>query len=210
MTTIVAIQGDNYSVVCSDSRIATIDQDGYVSQITTLREGTGKMAANGKYLLGAAGDMRAINLLHHVYQPPAIPPGTTGKKLDQFFTAKVIPSIRECFEQHGYALPDTNEKKHIAEQDSIILVSVLGTIYVIEGDYSWTSDAQNFYAIGTGSAYALGALQVTRGKRKLSVSQAKTLALKAINVAAKYDPHTGSPFHTFVQEAGKPRKKRSK
>ena len=79
MTTIVAVQGDNFAVVCSDSRIATVDEDGYVSQITTLREGNGKVAANGRYLLGAAGDMRAINLLHHVYQPPAVPPGTTGK-----------------------------------------------------------------------------------------------------------------------------------
>lgn len=210
MTTIVAIQGDNFAVVCSDSRIATIAEDGYVSQVTTLREGNGKMAANGKYLLGAAGDMRAINLLHHVYQPPAIPPGTTGKKLDQFFTAKVIPSIRECFEQQGYALPDTNEKKHIAEHDSTVLVAVGGVIYVIDGDYSWTSDAQNFYAIGTGSSYALGALQVSRGKRKLSVSQAKTLALKAMNVAAKFDVHTGAPFHTFVQESKKAPKKRLK
>jgi ATP-dependent protease HslVU (ClpYQ) peptidase subunit len=207
MTTIVAVQGDNFAVVCSDSRIATVDEDGYVSQITTLREGNGKVAANGRYLLGAAGDMRAINLLHHVYQPPAVPPGTTGKKLDQFFTSKVIPSIRECFEQQGYALPDTNEKKHIAEHDSTILVVVGGNIYIIDGDYSWTSDAQNFYAVGTGSSYALGALQVTRGKSKLSIAQAKTLALKAINVAAKYDPHTGAPFHTFVQETSKSSKK---
>ena len=208
MTTIVAVQGDNFAVVCSVSRIATVDEDGYVSQITTLREGNGKVASNGKYLLGAAGDMRAINLLHHVYQPPTVPPATTGKKLDQFFTSKVIPSVRECFEQHGYALPDTNEKKHIAEHDSTVLVVVGGVIYVIDGDYSWTSDAQNYYALGTGAPYALGALQVSRGKRKLSISQAKTLALKAINVAAKFDPHTGAPFHTFVQESPKVRRKR--
>lgn len=208
MTTIVAVQGDNFAVVCSDSRIATVDEDGYVSQITTLREGNGKVASNGKYLLGAAGDMRAINLLHHVYQPPTVPPATTGKKLDQFFTSKVIPSVRECFEQHGYALPDTNEKKHIAEHDSTVLVVIGGVIYVIDGDYSWTSDAQNYYALGTGAPYALGALQVSRGKRKLSISQAKTLALKAINVAAKFDPHTGAPFHTFVQESPKVRRKR--
>lgn len=208
MTTIVAIQGDNFAVVCSDSRIATVDDDGYVSQITTLKEGVGKIAPNGKYLLGAAGDMRAINLLHHVYQPPAVPPGTVGKKLDQFFTSKVVPSLRECFEQQGYALPDNNEKKHIAEHDSTILICISGTIYVVEGDYSWTSDAQNFYALGTGSSYALGALQVARGKRKISISQAKTLALKALSVAAKFDPHTGAPFHTFVQEAPKINRKR--
>lgn len=208
MTTIVAIQGDNFAVVCSDSRISTVDDDGYISQLTTLKEGNGKVATNGKYLLGAAGDMRAINLLHHVYQPPALPPGITGRKLDQFFTAKVIPSLRECFEQQGYALPDTNEKKHIAEHDSTVLIVVSGVIYVMDGDYSWTSDAQNFYALGSGSSYALGALQVSRGKRKLTVSQARTLALKALTVAAKFDPHTGAPFHTFVQEAPRNRRLR--
>jgi len=208
MTTIVGIQGDNFSVVCSDSRISTVDDEGVISQITTLKDGNGKVAVNGKYLLGAAGDMRAINLLHHVYQPPAVPPATVGKKLDQFFTSKVVPSIRECFEQHGYALPDTNEKKHIAENDSTVLISVAGVIYILDGDYSWTSDAQNFYAIGTGSSYALGALQVIRGKRKISINQAKTLALKAVNVAARFDPGTGAPFHTFVQETPKVGKKR--
>jgi ATP-dependent protease HslVU (ClpYQ) peptidase subunit len=208
MTTIVAIQGDNYSVVCSDSRISTVDDSGHVSLITTLREGTGKVSFNGKYLLGAAGDMRAINLLHHVFQPPAVPIGVTGKKLDQFFTSRVIPSLRECFEQQGYALPDTDGKKHIAEHESTILISISGSIYVVEGDYSWTSDSQNFYALGTGSSYALGALQVSRGKAKLSISQAKTLAIKALSAAAKFDPHTGAPFHTFVQEAFKNTKKR--
>lgn len=208
MTTIVAIQGDSFAVVCSDSRISTVDDDGYISQVTTLKEGNGKVAANGKYLLGAAGDMRAINLLHHVYQPPAVPPGTFGRKLDQFFTAKVVPSLRECFEQHGYALPDTDEKKHIAEHDSTVLFVVSGMIYIIDGDYSWTSDAQNFYALGTGSSYALGALQVSRGKRKLTISQARTLAIKALSVASKFDPHTAPPFHTFVQEAPRNRKTR--
>lgn len=208
MTTIIAIQGDSFSVVCSDSRISSMDDSGFISQVTTLKDGNGKVAVNGKYLLGAAGDMRAINLLHHVYQPPTIPIGTYGKKLDQFFTSKVIPSIRECFEQQGYALPDTDKKEHIAEQASTILVSLVGSIYVVEGDYSWVSDAQNFYALGTGAPYALGALQVTRGKRKLTISQARTLAIKALTVAAKFDPHTAAPFNTFVQEAPRIAKKK--
>lgn len=208
MTTIIAIQGDSFSVVCSDSRISSMDAGGFISQVTTLKDGNGKVAVNGKYLLGAAGDMRAINLLHHVYQPPTIPVGTHGKKLDQFFTSKVIPSIRECFEQQGYALPDTDKKEHIAEQASTILVSLVGSIYVVEGDYSWVSDAQNFYALGTGAPYALGALQVAKGKRKLTISQARTLAIKALTVAAKFDPHTAAPFNTFVQEAPKITKKK--
>ena len=200
MTTIVAIQGDNYSLVCSDSRISSMDEGGFASQITTLKEGHGKVSYNGKYLLGAAGDMRAINILHHVFQPPALPSNLKGKKLDQFITSKFIPALRSCFEQQGYALPERDSSNHMAEQGSTILVSINGYIYIVDGDYSWTSDAYGIYALGTGSAYALGALQVLMPKRKLTPTQAKTLALKAINTAAKYDPYTGSPFHCYVQE----------
>ena len=97
MTTIVGLQGDNFAVVYVDSRISSSDSGGYISQISTLKEGCGKVAVNGKYLLGAAGDVRAINILHHVFQPPTPPINMRGKKLDQFFTAKFIPALRECF-----------------------------------------------------------------------------------------------------------------
>jgi hypothetical protein len=177
-----------------------MDEGGFASQITTLKEGNGKVSYNGKYLLGAAGDMRAINILHHVFQPPTLTPNLKGKKLDQFITSKFIPSLRSCFEQQGYALPERDSSSHMAEHGSTILVSINGYIYIVDGDYSWTSDAYGVYALGTGSAYALGALQVLMPKRKLTPAQAKTLALKAINAAAKYDPYTGSPFHCYVQE----------
>lgn len=202
MTTIIAVQGDGFSAVCVDSRISDIDDSGYISQVFTLKEGNCKVAINGKYLLGAAGDMRAINILHHVFQPPTPPFNLRGKKLDEFITAKFIPALRECFEQQGYASPDSNEAKtHIAEQDSTILVSIHGSIYVIDGDYSWASDASGIYALGSGSAYAFGALSVLTGKKKMSILHAKQMAIKAISTAAKFDPHTGFPYHWFVQEA---------
>lgn len=201
MTTIIGIQGKDYALICSDSRISSMDSGGFASQISTLKETNNKVALNGRYLLGAAGDMRAINILHHVFQPPAPTPGLKGKKLDQFITSKFIPSLRVCFENQGYSVPESNEDKaHIAEQGSDILVVLNGSIYIVEGDYSWTSDATGLYALGTGSHYALGALQVLMGKKNPTVSQARVIALKAIAVAAKYDPYTGSPFHCFVQD----------
>jgi ATP-dependent protease HslVU (ClpYQ) peptidase subunit len=204
MTTIVGLQGDNFAVVYVDSRISSSDSGGYISQISTLKEGCGKVAVNGKYLLGAAGDVRAINILHHVFQPPTPPINMRGKKLDQFFTAKFIPALRECFEQQGYAIPDIKEdKEHMAEQASTILVVIHGIIYVVDGDYSWTSDSSGMYALGSGSSYALGALQALVTNRKLTIPQAKKLALKALSTAAKFDPYTGSPFHCHIQEQGK-------
>jgi ATP-dependent protease HslVU (ClpYQ) peptidase subunit len=144
--------------------------------------------------------MRAINILHHVFQPPMPQPGLKGKKLDQFITAKFVPALRACFEQQGYALPERDSSNHLAEHSSVILVSIHGSVYVVDGDYSWTSDANNTYALGTGSAYALGALQILMPKKNISSAQAKIIALKAIAVAAKYDPYTGSPFHCHIQE----------
>jgi 20S proteasome alpha/beta subunit len=200
MTTIIGIQGQDYALVCSDSRISTMDEGGFTSQITTLGSNSTKIAENNKYLLGAAGDMRAIKILHHAFTPPTLPAGTTGKKLDNFITTKFVPSLRECFEKQGYASPENESATHIAQHESTIMTVVAGTIYVVDGDYSWTSDIHGLYAMGTGSSYALGALQVLCSSKVMTVAQAKKVALKAIAVSAKYDPYTGGPFHCYVQE----------
>jgi len=207
MTTIIAVQGEGFCVIGVDSRVSTFEDSGYASQIMTLREGTTKVAANGKYFLGVAGDVRAINILHYVFEPPQPPVNIIGKKLDEFMTAKFIPALRECFEQQGYASPESNEeKKHIAEHDSTVLVAVNGSVYVIDGDYSWASDATGIYALGSGGAYALGAMSIA-AKKKMTIPYAKAACIKALNIASRFDPHTGAPYYWFVQETNKQQKK---
>jgi len=205
MTTIIGIQGDNYSLVCVDSRISDVSESGYATQIATLGAASSKIAINGKYILGAAGDVRAINILHHAFTPPSPTANLRGKKLDHFVTAKFIPALRECFEHHGYAIPTKESSDHMAEQGSTIFMSVNGTIYIIDGDYSWMSDATGVYAIGTGAQYALGALQATIPLRVNGIPQstAKNLAIKALSIAAKFDPYTGAPYHTLTQTVEK-------
>ena len=80
-------------------------------------------------------------------------------------------------------------------------MSVNGMIYIIDGDYSWMSDINGVYAIGTGAQYALGALQATIPARIGTIpwATAKTLAIKALSIAAKFDPYTGAPYHTLTQ-----------
>jgi ATP-dependent protease HslVU (ClpYQ) peptidase subunit len=203
MTTIVGIQGDNFALICADSQVSDVDDSGYVTQVVTLRDGTGKVQSNGRYLIGAAGDVRAINILHHAFQPPAAPPNLKGKKLDHFFTVKFIPALRECFEHQGYAMPDNDLKTHMAEQASSIMVAVNGTIYTVEGDYSWYSDVNSMYAIGTGAQYAMGALHALQGRGRPNIQTARRVALKALASAARFDPYTGSPYHVYVQDGKK-------
>ena len=171
MTTIVAIQGDDWVLVATDSRISSFDGSGMATQSSTLSAGTSKVAQNGKYLLGAAGDVRAINLLHHALQPPAPPPNLAGRKLDAFITTRFIPAMRECFETHGYATPDNDDKQHIAEHASTVLVVVNAHAYVVDGDYSWATDTSGIYAIGSGAAYALGAIHALRNGRTIDTPQ---------------------------------------
>jgi ATP-dependent protease HslVU (ClpYQ) peptidase subunit len=201
MTTIAAIQGDNYVVVGADTRISSFDTGGFAYQSSTLGNGQSKIALSKKYLLGAAGDVRAINILHHVFQPPAVPANLRGKKLDQFITSKFVPALRSCFEQQGYAMPEEKQAKEKgAEQGSSVVVVVNATIYIIENDYSWTSEAGGLYSVGTGAAYALGSLHALTASKGLSAAQAKRVVLKSLQIAAKCDPYTGGPFHAYTQE----------
>lgn len=200
MTTIAAIQGEGFSVICADSRIADVDSDGYIVQLSTLKEGATKVALNGKYLLGAAGDLRAINLLHHAFHPPVLPAGMKEKNLGSFFTNRFVPALRKCFESSGYVVEGQNGN-NIAEHGSVILVSIMGSIYIVDRDYSWMSDSSGIYALGTGASYALGAMHSLYPKdAKLSIKDAEDLCIHALEVASKLDPYTGSPFHTFVQK----------
>ena len=204
MTTIVAIQGDGFAVIGTDSRISSNDEDGFTYQISTVGSGQSKVAANGRYLLGAAGDVRGINLIHHVFQPPICPPSLKGKRLDAFITAKFIPSLKNCFEEHGFT-GNTKENQK-AEHSTTIVVAINGFIYVVDTDYSWISDALGIYAIGSGAAYALGAMYTIAGGKKQTLPQSKKTCIKALTVASKFDPFTGPPFQTFVQESGNGKK----
>lgn len=204
MTTIVGIQGSGWSVLGTDSKITSFDDSGLAFQTTILPAGSSKIAQNGRYLLGAAGDVRAINLLQHVFRPPSADKNLVGRKLDQFVTSKFIPALRSLFEEHGYASPDNDRKHHIAEHDSTIVLAVNATIYIIDSDYSWSNDQTGFYALGTGASYAMGAIHALTAKRQIhSAAQAKTIATKALQIAGRLDPHTGGPVQTYSQTSAR-------
>jgi 20S proteasome alpha/beta subunit len=200
MTTIVGIQGDGFTILCSDSRISTVDDDGYVSYVQTLSPSMSKIAQVGPYLIGIAGDLRAINLINYAFQPPIPPAAMKGRKLDEFITLKFVSALRECFDSNGYSPPPKESSDHVAQQGSSIIISVNRMIYQIDNDYAWTTDASGLYAIGTGTYYALGALNILCPKMP-TLTQAKRHVLKALSTASKYDPHTGHPYKTYVQDS---------
>jgi ATP-dependent protease HslVU (ClpYQ) peptidase subunit len=199
MTTILAIQGEGWAVVGSDSRISTIYGEAS-AEVGTLSATNPKIGNNGKYILGAAGDLRAINILHHAFQPPACPPNLKGKKLDQFITTKFIPALRACFDEQGYSQPENKDgKDHIAQHDSQIVCIVNNTIYIIDGDYSWFTNNTGLYGIGSGASYAIGALSVITSTARTTLQSAKKAIAKSLTMASRFDPHTGGPYTVYTQ-----------
>lgn len=199
MTTIIALQGDGWCVMGWDSRISNTDDEGR-SETHVLSDSQKKVVQNGPWLLGAAGDLRAINILSHNFSPPVPRPTLSNQALDKFVSTDFVPALRDTLEKAGYA-PIHKEYPGKAEFESELIVAVNGRVYSVDGDYSWITEASGLYAIGSGSAYAMGALTATGWGR--SVGTARNAVLKALSVASKFDPGTGAPFHVTVQEAAK-------
>ena len=188
MTTIAAVQGKGWAVVGYDSRVSDD------SRIYQLPKNQGKVVENGRYLLGAAGDMRAINLLSDVLTPPSPPLHTTGRELDRFFSTKFIPALKKCFDDAQYG-----EK---GEHDSAIIAVVNGVIYDIGSEYDWCRDTHGLYAVGTGSQYALGALNSMAEGKNRTLAGAKQMLKTAVGIACRLDSSSAEPVNLLVQKFG--------
>jgi ATP-dependent protease HslVU (ClpYQ) peptidase subunit len=192
MTTIVAVQGASWAVVGFDSRVTEEAGRAY-----TLGRGSAKVMKNGQYLLGAAGDVRAINILAYAFEPPKAN-DLVGIRLDRFMTSKFVPALRACFEDHGYAAKETKEQ---AQHGSVVLVIVNGSIYEIGEDYAWVRDTTGIYSFGSGGDYALGSMYATHGDgiSNLNISEVQKLVRDSLHIAARLDPGSGPPFHVMHQ-----------
>lgn len=192
MTTIIGISNQNGAVIAGDSKISTIDTAGYASQTNTLPKGMSKVVELGDYIIGASGDLRAINLIQHAFHPTK--PPQNAKKLAAHIINKFIPELRQTFDDHGYSTPTKDSGNHVAEHSSTILVAAKGQIFCIDGDYSVMGETSGIYAIGTGCQYALGYLYNHRYQiPHYPLSGLETVAISALNAASHWDPHTGPP-----------------
>jgi ATP-dependent protease HslVU (ClpYQ) peptidase subunit len=192
MTTILAIQGDDYCAIGSDSQWT----DDY-NRVGRMNQP--KVVTVGKYLIGVAGDTRGANVIQHAFNPPVLPPKLVGAKLVKFMVSHFVPAYKECLEAHGAGRPQYDDQP--AQSANEILVCANGTVFQIDEDYGTETDTCNLYAIGSGAHFGLGALQAyTTGKRVVQTN-AKQLLLKSLTVSAKFDSGSGAPFHTFIQTA---------
>ena len=147
MTTILAIQYPDRVIFGTDSRIS--DSSGQ----TYSHPRTVKITQRGNYLLAVSGEVTALEIVNTVWRPP-IPKGRQWLDLYEFAITKIIPSLKKAFTAHGYSL----EKNEDGEPRFSIFISINAEIFEIDDDFAVSMKDTNFYGIGSGSDYGIGAL----------------------------------------------------
>ena len=135
-----------------------------------------KITKRGKFLIAGAGTTQPCDIVQHVWRPPT-PTPAAYKDLYHYMIAEVVPSIRATLSVNGY-VPD----KESEEPDFIFLIAIGGTIFELDDTLSVLLRDDGIYGIGSGSAYAIGALQAGANWRQ------------AMNIAAKNNVFTAPPF----------------
>jgi ATP-dependent protease HslVU (ClpYQ) peptidase subunit len=188
MTTLVAIQGDGWTVLGCDSRLS--DDNG---RFSIAKEE--KIVDNNGILIAGSGSTRAINILHYGYPQPK---PTASEDLNNFMTRKFIPEMRKHFSEGGI---DMKGDENVSKNEGGFLVSVKGQIFAVQEDYSWDTDISNVYVMGSGGDVALGALAALGVQKVKTPEQAEKIIRKAIAIAINYDMYCSEPIHTFTQYA---------
>jgi len=174
MTTLVGIQGDGWAILGCDSMV---NQEG---KIYRLPEDYRKFTQTGKVVLGAAGDLLATNVIKTM----TVPQPAAGADLDFFVQAELVPALRDSFQTSGI-----KKKAGVT-----VMAAVKGVIYEIGSDFEWCRDSSGYYAVGSGSSYALGALHAI-GTKDFSAAQ------RALDVAISLDSGTTWPSWVAMQKS---------
>jgi ATP-dependent protease HslVU (ClpYQ) peptidase subunit len=188
MTTLVAIQGNGWTVIGADSRAS--DEGGRYMDLATP-----KIVDNNGVLIAVSGASRGGNITQFGWKPPK---PRVNENLDLFVTKRFIPEMREAFIKAGY---DGKDDGDAAWQDSNLIVSIRGVLYPIFNDYSWDREARNVYYAGSGGDVALGALEALEYHKAKTPEAAEKILRRAIEIACKHDIYSGGKIITHVQMA---------
>lgn len=186
MTTLIAFQHDDFCLIAADTQTTAYHLSSDCSPM-------GKIAQNGKYVIGAAGLVRGMNLIQHAFNPPVAP----KTKVDKFMVTRFLPALRRCFIASGYEMKDDGE---VATHDNEFIVAVNGTIYQIDEAYGLEIIADRLYVSGTGMDLALGAAYALDIQKAETKEEATAILIKAVKASIKFDIYSGGTVQVAYQD----------
>jgi ATP-dependent protease HslVU (ClpYQ) peptidase subunit len=175
VTTIIGVEFANRCVILGDSRV--VGDSKIYSHPDMV-----KVVTNGNFIIGAAGDVRALQVILHTWKPPAAI-AKDKENLFQFMIGKVVPSLKQQLTEYGLLESKSTDK----EFELYVLIAFNGNIFEIDSDLAVSRSDSGYYGIGTGGDYALGALY------------AGATPEQAASIAALNDSKTSEPFIVETQ-----------
>lgn len=181
MTTIIGVEYHDKAVIVADSRIT--DDGGRIYSHPAMK----KIAQCGPILIAGAGEVSPCDIAQNIWVPPIFT-AKDKKNPYQYMIVKAMPSLRKCLVENGYNFDEAHDKN----KDGLrfqFLMAVGGELFDIDQDLAVMKSEEGIYAIGSGGAYALGALY------------AGADAITAMEIAARISAYTAAPFN--IQEQSK-------
>ncbi len=191
MTCIVAIAQNGIVYMASD-HAASDDKTGWI-----LARKEPKVFKNGQYGIAFTDSFRMGQILQYMWTPPKYTPTKTNSGLDKFMRTKFIDSVKQAFKDHGYGSVGSASEE---DTGGIFIVGICGRLFTVDEDFHVGENIVNYMAEGSGGMIALGALHALSNGKDLPLAKAKSAINKALSVASKFDPYTGAPFNTFIQQ----------
>lgn len=171
MTTIIGIDDMRDCELVADSQTSSDNRPYRHHQL-------GKLVRRGDYIIGAAGSGLACDLTQYVWSPLPY----DGTDPAHFVRSQLVPDLRSTLDSNDW---QTNVDKDETLQ---LLIAVAGCIFQVESDFTVLMRSDGLYAIGSGAAYAIGALEAGASPNE------------ALQIAARNDIYTGLPGERMTQE----------
>lgn len=174
---------DNSIFMAGDSRTC---QDSYYDtmneQKVFIKNGHGM--TDDKFIIGASGTLRLVNILKYNLDLPKHPKEMSTK---EYIYTIFIDSIRKCFEQCGLK----PGKEPDQDFNGAFLVGYKGKLFEIGCDYAINESIYPFMTIGSGGFIAAGSLMTTLNDN-ISIEEKIN---KALEVTGQLDCSVGPPYY---------------
>jgi ATP-dependent protease HslVU (ClpYQ) peptidase subunit len=175
MTTIIAIESDKDCFIVADSQ--TTDDNGFIYTHPDVK----KLSERGAFIIGGSGEVLPCDVAQHIWEPPT-PTKKDRENLYHFMITKALPSLRKCLVENGYNFDESKTETRFQ-----FLIAVCGEIFDVDQELCVSMSADGMYTVGSGGAYALGALH------------AGADAHEAMEISAKITAFTAGPYYSKTQ-----------
>ena len=174
MTTVVAVKHSKGVTFAADTQAT--GESGDIYRVVKIQE-------SGPFIISGAGDCAPLDIAQYLWNPP-VPTVAERKNLLRFMIVKVIPSLKKVFKDNDY---EYNSSPDARQDGFTLIVAIHGEVFLIEKEFDVSMPQFNVAGIGSGAAYAIGAIRTGA-----SIED-------AMAVAAENDANTSAPFTILEQ-----------